>query len=519
MEYNYNNILSEELFQIMIKDRKVRTAITKKSHRHFFHFYFAHYIKYQTAPFQNEIFSLTEDPSKNLFIVAFRGCGKSTIITTSYPIWSILGEQQKKFILILCQTQTQAKQHMMNLRRELENNALLKNDLGPFQEESDEWGATSIVFSNSNARITMASSEQSVRGLRHNQHRPDLIICDDVEDIASTKTREGRNKTYQWLTSEVIPAGDRNTRLVIVGNLLHEDSLLVRIKESIEEKLIDGIFKEYPLVKDGEILWPGKYPSMEDVENEKRKAGNESAWQREYLLKIVSTQEQPIHREWIQYYNVLPPKYSEKDKMLKNQYYDYDRGDFFPGKDPKRERDWRGEIEDKHRMCDGVRIGIDLAISEKETADYTAMVPVMICGYGDKMKMFILPKIINQRATFPETVELCRTVNKTYYDPGTHPPFLIVEDVGYQRALPQQLQIEGDYKVGTVRPLGDKRGRLALTANLIKSGKILFPKQGAEELIEQIVHFGVEKHDDLADAFSIVILHILDNPPRWCGFG
>jgi hypothetical protein len=140
---------------------------------------------------------------------------------------------------------------MMNLRRELENNTLLKNDLGPFQEESDEWGATSIVFSNSNARITMASSEQSVRGLRHNQHRPDLIICDDVEDIASTKTRDARNKTYQWLTSEVIPAGDKSTRLVIVGNLLHEDSLLMRIREAIEEKLIDVIFKEYPLIQNG----------------------------------------------------------------------------------------------------------------------------------------------------------------------------------------------------------------------------------------------------------------------------
>jgi hypothetical protein len=35
---------------------------------------------------------------------------------------------------------------------------------------------------------------------------------------------------------EVIPAGDRNTRLIIVGNLLHEDSLLMRIKEEIENK-------------------------------------------------------------------------------------------------------------------------------------------------------------------------------------------------------------------------------------------------------------------------------------------
>ncbi len=518
MDYN-NNILSEELFQIMVKDRKVRTAITKKSHRHFFHFYFAHYIKYQTAPFQNEIFSLTEDQAKNLFIVAFRGCGKSTIVTTSYPIWSILGEQQKKFILILCQTQSQAKQHMMNLRRELESNNLLKNDLGPFQEESDEWGASSIVFSNSNARITVASSEQSVRGLRHNQHRPDLIICDDVEDIASTKTRDGRNKTYQWLTSEVIPAGDKNTRLVIVGNLLHEDSLLMRIKEALDEKFIDGIFKEYPLIQNGEILWPGKYPTMEDVEMEKRKAGNEPAWQREYLLKIVSNQEQPVHRDWIHYYDDLPPSFtdSQNKKKSRERYYDFDKHCYFPGRRPNPEYNRWGDDKDAYRTCYGIKIGIDLAISEKETADYTAMVPVMIFGDGKQMQIYVLPKIINQRATFPETVDLCKVIYKTYYDSSIGYPKLIVEDVGYQRALPQQLKIEEIYDVGTVRPCADKRSRLVLTADLIKNAKILFPKQGAEELIEQIVHFGVEKHDDLADAFSIVILEIIENPPRWIG--
>lgn len=59
--------------ETMMKDRKVRTAITKESHWYFFHFYFAHYVKYPTAPFQKELMGLSErEDVKNLVVVAFR---------------------------------------------------------------------------------------------------------------------------------------------------------------------------------------------------------------------------------------------------------------------------------------------------------------------------------------------------------------------------------------------------------------------------------------------------------------
>ncbi len=461
----------------MIKDQKVRISITKASHWYFFHFYMAHYVKYATAPFQKEIISYTEDDAvDNLFIVAFRGSGKSTIITTSYPLWAILGKPQKKFVLILSQTKTQAKQNMMNLRRELENNTLLKNDLGPFQEEEDEWGSSSIVFSNTGARIMVASTEQSIRGIRHNQHRPDLIICDDVEDIASAKTRDGRNKTYQWLTGEVIPAGDKSTKLVVIGNLLHDDSLLMRLRKAVIEKKLDGVFKAYPLLKkEKEIIWLGKYPTMDDVETERKKLGDEVAWRREYLLEIIPAEDQVIDRNWIKYYDVMPNK-SKLHSIL---------------------------------------IGVDLAISERETADYTAMVTgwVFTDSKTDTYKVYIDPIVINKRMNFPETVETCISLHKSLQE--TETPKFIIEDVAYQRALPQLLQQSGlscrSVRIGTQ----DKRSRLNIASHRIKSGQILFPKKGCEQLINQIVDFGVEKHDDMVDAFTMLILDIIEDPPSF----
>lgn len=463
----------------MMKDRAVRTSITKESFSYFFHFYYAHYVKYPTADFQKEIMYLLEkDPIENLFVVAFRGSGKSTIITTAYPIWSILGKQQKKFVLIFCQTKAQAKQHMMNLRRELEDNDVLKKDLGPFQEESDEWGSHSLVFSNSEARITLASTEQSVRGLRHHQHRPDLIICDDVEDITSSKTREGRDKIYNWLRGEIIPAGDKQTRLVIVGNLLHEDSLLMRIKEDVENDRTNGNFKKYPLLDEKDnCLWLGKYPTPADIEVEKKKIGNEISWQREFLLRIIPDEDQLIDSSIIQYYDILPSK-----------------------------------NHPAYRCTYG---SVDLAISKGENADYTVILSAMVFGRRDRMRILILPNPIVKRVNFPEQIKLMKSFYETNLDGNRDR--LFVEGIGYQDALPQMLETYG-IKAEAVRPSVDKRTRLALTVPYIQSAKVLFPRKGAEDLIREIVGFGVEKHDDIADAFSMLINKIAEmhsNESTW----
>ncbi len=464
-------IIENSLVNRMMKDRLVRTSITRDSFLYFFHFYYAHYVKYETADFQKEIIHhLESSDTENLYVVAFRGSGKSTMVTTAYPIWAILGKQQKKFCLIFCQTRTQAKQHMMNIRSELEGNDLLKRDLGPFQEQSDEWGSYSLVFNKSNARITVASTEQSIRGIRHNEHRPDLIICDDVEDVQSTKTREGRDKTYQWLYGEVIPAGDRKTRLIAVGNLLHEDSLLMRIKDDIENKRSKGVFKQYPLLDEDNIcLWPGKYPDVKDIEDEKMKVASEISWQREYLLRIIPSDDQVIYPEWIQYYDELPGT--------------------------------------KHKAYRGTYAGVDLAISSKDSADFTAIVSAHVYGRREKMKIYILPNPIVKKINFPDQVELMKNFKNTQMPRSQDT--LFVESVAYQEALPQMLELHG-IKAESVKPKGDKRTRLSLTSTSIKSGVIKFPRQGCEELIEQLVGFGVEKHDDIADAFSLLINSTLD---------
>lgn len=480
---------NEELFATIAHNQAVRKNITAQSHYWFFHVYLSRYITYETAPFHREMLQLTEADEQMLLFMAFRGSGKSTILSLSYPLWALLGYKRKRFVLILSQTQHQAHLLLQHIKTELEENELVKKDFGPFVSKSTQWSSDTIVIPRFNAKIMAASSEQSVRGIRHEEVRPDLIICDDIEDLGSVKTMESRTKTFRWLMGEIIPAGDRDTQLVILGNLLHEDSLLMRLEELIDEEEIDGIVRRYPIVEHGKPIWPGKFPDEAAITKERRKIGNPIAWNREYELKIVPDEGQIITYENIKYYDELPALF-----------------------EPEEDR-WH---EDLHRMVRIERLctGIDLAISKRESADYTAMVSVQAMSFQRKeMKFFILPNPINKRLDFGQTIQAAKDLSITLGN-NYHYTELFVEQVGYQLSAIQQMETEGLPAKGVTVAGSDKRARLNIVAPLIKSGKIVFPKKGCEELIAQIVGFGVEKHDDLVDAFTLVMMQVMNHTPQ-----
>jgi len=450
------------------KDKSVRRNLARKSFYWFFTIYLSSYIKYESADFQKQIFNVAQDRiEKSIVITAFRGSGKSTIASLAYPIWAMI-TGAKKFIIILSQNQNLCKLILANIKAELEKNSLLISDFGPFKQIDDEWRANSLLVNAYGTRIACISSGESIRGIRHKENRPDLIIIDDVEDVASTKTKEGRDKTFNWVTREVIPTGDKNTKTIIIGNKLHEDCLMMRLKKAIEDGSFPATYMEYPLLdEDGVCLWPQKFPTEESIKELKDSVVTDSAWKREYLLMIVADDDAVILREWIQPYDNIP-------------------------------------LIEEPRF---IATGIDLAISENSRADLTAMVSATVFGYGKDLKVYILPNPINKRLSFPETVNIAKTLS-TALGSGI-PTKLYIEEVAYQSAIIQQLKSDGFPAEGVKVAGNDKRARLAIIAHWIHNGNILFPKQGCEELISQLVDFGYESHDDLADAFAILVLKII----------
>lgn len=87
---------------------------------------------------------------------------------------------------------------------------------------------------------------------------------------------------------------------------------------------------------------------------------------------------------------------------------------------------------------------------------------------------------------------------------------VVVEDVAAQRWLIDELKRAGirtePFKVHGM----DKSARLKVAGVPVEAGRVFFPKHGTDALRSQVLNFGTERYDDLADAFSVVLGKIVD---------
>ncbi len=452
-----------------MNNKTARIDLARKSHLAFFGAYFGDYIKYPSADIHRMLFDLTQD-DKVRFAVAmtFRGSAKSTICTMSYPIWAILGEQQKHFVLIVGKTVEQTKKFIDAIKREFETNTMLQNDFGAVSEETTPWNSTALTFQKYDAQIAGISVEQSMRGVRFKHYRPDVLILDDIEDTASVRMQESRDKLEDWFNSDLLGAGDIGTRVIMIANNLHEDSLPNRIIAKVKAGTFDAEVIKCPLIgKKGVCAWPGKFPDKASIEAFKQSFPSIKTWRQEYRLEIIPPDEQIIEKKDIVYYE---PDYKFTGSTFRV-------------------------------------LGVDLASSTKQGRDKTAMIPAIVEGHGVDQKIYILPNVLNAQLEFDPSIRACVSLIDAIGSKQNVEVFY--EKVAYQAVFGQHLKVLGVRRVTEYLPgQMDKRERLYGISALIKTGMVLFPRSGANALIEQLVNFGAAKHDDLVDALTTLILSV-----------
>jgi phage terminase large subunit-like protein len=204
-------------------------------------------------------------------------------------------------ICIISASETLAVDWLRKIKYEIECNQKINDTWEDMR--SDKWSENHIILKNG-VNIRARGAGGQIRGFR-----PDILICDDLENDESVRSEEQRNQLRDWLfkacLNTLIPGG----QFILIGTIIHPLSVLADLlsKDNGWEKrkyqaYIDGIQEE------GHELWKVLW-THERLQARKREIGS-FAFSSEFMNSPVNDETAPIKENQIRYWSELPKQYS-----------------------------------------------------------------------------------------------------------------------------------------------------------------------------------------------------------------
>lgn len=334
----------DKIKQEKTRDERVRECAT--SMEAFAKTYFPDIFDREFCEFHKEIIHSLEDMilnkknQKNYYCrAAPRGHGKSQIISFLLILWCIY-YGYKRNILLISDTNEQARGFIIAIKAEIENNELLIADFGKLAGEL--WAQDRIVTTN-DILVVGKGAGQKLRGVKWKNSRPDLVIIDDLENDESVETENQRAKLKNWFLKALLPVGTPTTDYVFIGTILHYESLLNTIltdnkfaswnrkiyravykfsdsdKWQQWEEIITDLSRENPaedaykfyqehkeeMLEGIKVLWPDQDPDYY-YNLMVMRVTDEAAFNSEYQNEPIDPNSAEFKEEWFQYYTDLP---------------------------------------------------------------------------------------------------------------------------------------------------------------------------------------------------------------------
>jgi len=330
------------------------------------------------------------------------------------------------------------------------------------------------LLNNPDLRILIVSNTQSqasafLREIRsHLESNPKILSCFQNlvgkpwnEQEINLKIRAGsqREKLLVWYYKVLLPCLEPEGRLHIIGTRYHYLDLYGHLIEG-EFKKCHWIYRAIQQDENGKsALWEEKFP-LQLLEEKRQQAGT-SIFNSQYQNDVELMKGRIFKPEWFQYYSSAPLKLKKA-------------------------------------------IGIDLALSEKKRADFFALV---VAGREERSGKIYLMDWFKDRLSFSRQVQVVRNYFQKHNQPDSPVVRVCVEANAYQEAFAQKLR-EAGLPVKSVVRVKDKLSRAYQLQARFENGEIYFPKQGAEELIQELLLFPESEHDDLFDALELAVSQI-----------
>lgn len=419
----------------------------------------------------HEMWELCCSQNPKVAIAAPRGHAKSTAITHAYILAMVLF-RIKSFVLLVSDTEGQAVEFLGDIKAELSGNDALRQTFGVKKLIKDTETNVIVQFKDGELfRIVAKGSEQKVRGLKWRGRRPDLIVGDDLENDEIVMNPERREKFRKWFMNALIPCGSDTCWVRVVGTILHMDSMLQRL---LEDETWTTRKYEAHNPDFTEILWPEQFSQkrLEDIRAGYMAQNDPEGYAQEYLNKPIAV---------------------ENAFFNKDYFFDFERDD----------GNWiKPNLE--------YFAAADFAISEREKADYTAIV---VCGVDPNGIVYVVDAR-RGRWDSDRIIEELLAVNKMW-----RPNLFTFETAKIDKAigpfLNREMQRQRNYlNIHKETPTQSKTARAKSIQGMHKSGSIRYDREASwypdfEGELLTVADSGPRgRNDDFFDAFAYVGLTI-----------
>lgn len=424
-----------------------------------------------------------------------RGHAKSTNLTFKGSLHAAL-YRYKRYIIILSDTSDQANGFLSAIKDELEDNGAIREDFGDLT--GGVW-RENVIITSQGVRIDAIGAGQKIRGRKHKNWRPDLMVLDDIENDENVRTVEQRKKLENWFYKAVSKAGDTYTDIVYIGTLLHYDSLLAKVLKnpayrSVKYKAVQS-FSTSPLWETWESIYT-------DLGNEGRELEAKKFFEKNREEMLAGTK--VLWEEKLSYYDLMVTRVSEGEASfnseLQNEPVNPDdclfNEEWFDYYNP----------EDMDFSSADFRFYgfVDPSLGKNRRADYSAILTGALevpTGY-----LYILDADIARRhpdAIISDVLQKADWIQRTY---GKRYVKFGVETVQFQWFLKEQLA-KASARARIYLPIeevpqsSDKVLRIQTLQPDIKNKYIKFSRRH-KLLLEQLQYFPMADHDDGPDALE-----------------
>ncbi len=415
---------------------------------------------------------------KFVALAAPRGHAKTTAITICYTIAAIVF-RQSSFVMIVSDTETQASTFVDGIKRQLTTNEDLVKMFGIKGLVKDTSSDIIIEFDDGHqVKVIAKGSGQSLRGALWNDKRPDLVVCDDLENDEIVMNKERRDKFRKWFSGALVPLLSKKGKLRVVGTILHADSLLERLMPKQGQKQITQY--DLSIHSDPNKVWlSAKYKAHnKDLTLALWPENKGVEWLKQERQTYFEAGEMDL---WAQEMLNVP---------LDESSAPFQRRDFVACETKELDRNFH------------FYIGTDFALRENQKSDYTSFV----VGAVDETGNLYIVHVTRERADILESQNLLWELIHKY-----NPELVFFEKGQIWAALEVSIK-ERMYREGVFfsyeafASMVEKTSRTGPIRARMRAGAVRFPKDASwyPDFEDECLGFPRLAHDDQVDAYALL---------------